>query len=43
MMRKFEQAGDVQKAIDQLHEYSGIEMADKLSIEYINLSLQNLE
>lgn len=30
------------KAVDELFKSSGIELADRLSIEHINLSLENL-
>ncbi|CDW74503.1 solanesyl diphosphate synthase [Stylonychia lemnae] len=43
LKRKFQEPGDVQFAIDHLFKSSGIEMADKLSIDYINESLLNLD
>lgn len=34
---------DVPVGVEMLFESSGIEIADKLSIDYINLSLKNLQ
>lgn len=42
LSKKFEGEGDVPKAIDELFKSSGIELADRLSIDHINLSLDNL-
>ena len=41
--RKFQEPGDVPLAIDYLFKSSGIETADKLSIDHLKQSLINLE
>lgn len=43
LKRKCESQGDVSKVIDTLFNSSGIEVADKLSIEHIKQSIVNLE
>ena len=35
--------GDVQRAVDLLFESSGIEVADKLSIDHINMAVDSLK
>ncbi len=42
LRRKFQEQGDIEFAKEQLMRSSGIEVADKLSIEHINLSLESL-
>jgi len=39
LKRKFQEKGDVEYARDHLSRLCGIELADQLSIEHINMSL----
>ena len=43
LKRKCQEEGDVPKTIEILKNSSGIEIADKLSIDHIYQSLDNLE
>jgi len=43
ILRKFEEKGDVAKAVQVLESTSGIEVADRLSIEHIYQSISNIE
>lgn len=43
LKRKFQEEGDKEVALELVQSEMGIEMADKLSIDYINQSIKNLE